>query len=205
MFLICARKLTWTTLLSTTPERQIQKLVVEYEKFQRERLPVCSTHKGELVETSCTIMDLKNVGISQFWKVSTYVQQASNIGQHYYPETMGKFYIINAPYIFTTVWSVIKGWLDPVTVEKIRILGHKYKDELLEQIPAENLPESLGGTCNCPGGCSLSDAGPWNTEEGKQIIEKVRQEEQQKKEAHEKGAAPPASDAKPEPTANGST
>lgn len=39
-------------------------------------------------------MDLKNVGISQFWKVSTYVQQASNIGQHYYPETMGKFYII---------------------------------------------------------------------------------------------------------------
>lgn len=74
----------------TTPERQLQKLVVEYEKFQRERLPVCTQHKGELVETSCTIMDLKGVGLSQFWKVSGYVQQASNIGQHYYPETMGK-------------------------------------------------------------------------------------------------------------------
>jgi hypothetical protein len=55
---------------ATTPERQLQKLVVEYEKFLRERLPVCSADKGELVETSCTIMDLKNVGISQFWKVS---------------------------------------------------------------------------------------------------------------------------------------
>ncbi|MCO5609971.1 hypothetical protein L7F22_064206 [Adiantum nelumboides] len=109
----------------TTPERQLQKLVVEYEKFQRERLPVCTHERGELVETSCTIMDLKNVGVSQFWKVSSYVQQASNIGQHYYPETMGsfrpvrltssyslradtvssfyigKFYIVNAPYIFT--------------------------------------------------------------------------------------------------------
>lgn len=53
----------------TTPERQLQKLVVEYEKFQRERLPVCTREQGELVETSCTIMDLKNVGISQFWKV----------------------------------------------------------------------------------------------------------------------------------------
>ncbi|PWN46600.1 putative SEC14-phosphatidylinositol/phosphatidylcholine transfer protein [Violaceomyces palustris] len=168
----------------TTAERQIQKLVVEYEKFQRERLPVCSAHKGELVETSCTIMDLKNVGVSQFWKVSSYVQQASNIGQHYYPETMGKFYIINAPYIFTTVWSVIKGWLDPVTVEKIKILGSGYVSELAQQIPLENLPESLGGKCSCPGGCSLSDAGPWNTEEGRAIIAKVREEEKEKKAKH---------------------
>ena len=131
-------------------------------------------------------MDLKNVGVSQFWKVSGYVQQASNIGQHYYPETMGKFYIINAPYIFTTVWSVIKGWLDPVTVEKIKILGSGYINELQEQIPIENLPESLGGKCNCPEGCSLSDAGPWNTEEGRQIIQKVREEEKEKAAKHQR-------------------
>lgn len=174
----------------TTPERQLQKLVVEYEKFQRERLPVCSHDRGELVETSCTIMDLKNVGISQFWKVSGYVQQASNIGQHYYPETMGKFYIINSPYIFTTVWSVIKGWLDPVTVEKIKILGSGFEKELMEQIPPENLPHTLGGKCDCPnGGCSLSDAGPWNTEEGKKIIDDVRKEEAKKRETHEKEAS----------------
>lgn len=64
--------------------------MVEYEKFQRERLPVCTADKEELVETSCTIMDLKNVGLAQFWKVSSYVQEASKIGQYYYPETMGK-------------------------------------------------------------------------------------------------------------------
>lgn len=74
---------------STTPERLIQQLIVEYERFQRERLPVCSEVSGHLIETSCTIMDLKNVGVSQFWKVSSYVQQASKIGQYYYPETMG--------------------------------------------------------------------------------------------------------------------
>jgi hypothetical protein len=76
----------------TTPERQIQRLVVEYEKFQRERLPVCTAlrNDGETIETSCTIMDLHNVGISQFWKVKSYVQQATHLGQYYYPETMGK-------------------------------------------------------------------------------------------------------------------
>ena len=107
-------------------------------------------------------MDLHNVGLGQFYKVKDYVMQAAAIGQDRYPESMGKFYIVNAPYLFSTLWSIIKGWLDEVTVSKIHILGKDYRKELLEQIPAENLPKDLGGTCECEGGCSLSDAGPWN-------------------------------------------
>ena len=146
----------------TTEERQLRALVYEYEKFLLERLPACSKAVGHPVETSCTILDLKGVGIKAFWDVKGYVQQASNIGQNYYPETMGKFYIINAPWAFSTVWSIIKPWLDPVTVAKINIPSGDGKKELLAQIPAENLPADLGGTCRCVGGCSLSDSGPWN-------------------------------------------
>ncbi|KAJ9091155.1 hypothetical protein QFC20_007713 [Naganishia adeliensis] len=146
----------------TTQERQLQHLVSEYEKFLRDRLPACSDASGHLVETSCTIMDLHNVGLSSFYRVKDYVSAASAIGQNYYPETMGKFYIINAPYLFSTVWSLIKPWLDEVTVSKISILGKNYQSELLKQIPAENLPTDFGGKCACTGGCSLSDAGPWN-------------------------------------------
>jgi len=88
--------------------------------------------------------------------------RASSISQDRYPESMGKFYIINAPWAFSAVWSVIKRWLDEVTVSKIDILGTAYKDVLLKQISPENLPEEFGGQCHCPGGCSLSDAGPWD-------------------------------------------
>ena len=88
--------------------------------------------------------------------------RASSISQDRYPESMGKFYIINAPWTFSAVWSVIKPWLDEVTVSKIDILGSSYNDALLKQIPAENLPEEFGGTCRCSGSCALSDAGPWN-------------------------------------------
>jgi CRAL/TRIO domain len=59
------------------------------------------------------------------------------------------------------VWSVIKRWLDPVTVDKISILGSNYQPTLLQQIPAENLPSQFGGDCRCKGGCELSDEGPW--------------------------------------------
>lgn len=146
----------------TTEERQLKALVYEYEKFLHVRLPACSKAVGHPVETSCTILDLKGVGFKAFWDVKDYVQKTSNIGQNYYPETMGKFYIINSPWGFSTVWGVIKPWLDPVTVAKISIPPGDGKKELLAQIPAENLPADLGGTCRCAVGCLLSDAGPWN-------------------------------------------
>ncbi|CAL1701897.1 unnamed protein product [Somion occarium] len=146
----------------TTPERQLQRLVYEYEKNTLERLPACSKAIGHPVETSCTILDLKNVSLTAFYRVKGYVMEASAIGQDRYPESMGKFYIINAPWGFSTIWSFIKPWLDEVTVSKIDIIGSTYAEKLLQQIPAENLPKEFGGKCVCEGGCSLSDAGPWN-------------------------------------------
>lgn len=103
--------------------------------------------------------------------------RAAKIGQDYYPECMGKFYLINAPFMFSTVWMIIKPWLDPVTVSKIDILSNNYKDKLLEQIPIENLPKDLGGTCQCSGGCSLGDEGPWtemSKEEVSAALKKIR-------------------------------
>lgn len=145
----------------TSADRMLQNLVTEYEKLADPRLPACSRKAGKLLETCCTIMDLKGVGISKATQVYGYVRQASSISQDHYPERLGKLYIINAPWGFTPVWNVIKGWLDPVTQKKINVLGSGYAKELLAQIPAENLPTQFGGKCKCDGGCALSDAGPW--------------------------------------------
>ena len=145
----------------TTAERMLQSLVVEYEKVAEPRLPACSRKADQLLETCCTIMDMKGVGLSKANSVYSYIQRASAISQNYYPERLGKLYVINAPWGFSTVFSFIKGFLDPVTVQKIHILGSSYQTELLKQVPKENLPESLGGTCHCDGGCMMSDMGPW--------------------------------------------
>lgn len=139
----------------------LNNLAVEYEKMSDPRLPACSRKSGRLQETCCTIMDLKGVGLSKVSAVYAYVKQASAISQNYYPERLGRLYIINAPWGFSGAFNIVKSWLDPVTVEKIHILGSGYKKELLAQVPAENLPKLFGGLCECPGGCAFSDQGPW--------------------------------------------
>jgi len=146
----------------TTKERMLQQLVYEYEKFLQDRIPACSKAVGHPIETTCSILDLKNVSLSSYYKVSDFISEASAIGQNRYPETMGKFYIINAPWGFSTIWAIVRGWLDAVTVEKIKMLSGSELNKLLEQIPAENLPKEFGGKCECKGGCTLSNAGPWN-------------------------------------------
>lgn len=155
----------------TTMERMLQALVVEYEKFALYRLPACSRKKGKLIETSCTIIDIKRVSITSISQVYEYLKRTSHIGQNYYPERMGKLYIINAPWGFSTVWKFISKFLDPATVQKISILGSNYEKALLDQIPPENLPTRFGGkslTGDVP--VELTDEGPWNDEEYRAII-----------------------------------
>lgn len=143
----------------------IRNLVNEFEKLADPRLPACSRRAGKLVETCCTIMDMKGVGITDCSSVYGYVTQASSISQDHYPERLGKLYLINAPWGFSTVFSVLKGWLDPVTESKIHVLGSGYQSELLKQVPRKNLPMQFGGTCECAEGCRFSDAGPWQERE----------------------------------------
>jgi CRAL/TRIO domain len=145
----------------TTAERMLQNLVTEYEKLADPRLPACCRKAGKLLETCCTIMDLKGVGVSKVSSVYGYVKSASAISQNYYPERLGKLYLINAPWGFSGAFNMVKSFLDPVTVQKIHILGTNYLEQLLAQVPKENLPKQFGGECECEGGCALSDAGPW--------------------------------------------
>lgn len=158
-------KLNIKTLMQiTTQERILQHYVVEYEKVSDVRFPACSKVVGHRVETSTTILDLKNVPLMQFAQVYNFVKQVTAISQNYYPESLGKMFLINSPMFFSTVWNMIKGLLDEVTANKIHILGSDYSKTLLEHIDADSLPVCFGGNCSCQdqGGCEASDAGPWN-------------------------------------------
>lgn len=149
----------------TTQERLLTNAIVEYERAADLRFPACSRKKGVLIETVCTIIDISGVSVRQIPGVYSHIRRVSEITQNSYPERLGHTYIVNAPWGFGAVWNVVKAWLDPVTREKIHILGSGYQDELRAQVLPENLPKRYGGLCECIGGCEFSNAGPWQQPE----------------------------------------
>lgn len=92
---------------------------------------------------------------------------AAKVAGDNYPENMGCMYVVNAPFVFSACWSIVKGFLDERTAAKIKIIGGSFQKPLLELVEAHNLPKFLGGTCTCEGlgGCERSNAGPWNNYE----------------------------------------
>ena len=63
-------------------------------------------------------------------KVQKFIELSSSVGKDYYPECLGVMFIINAPMLFSGIWSGIKHFLDPNTQKKIKILGSNFKKEL---------------------------------------------------------------------------
>lgn len=74
---------------------------------------------------------------------------------------MGQLAIVNAPSSFAFIWSIMRPWMAKETAEKVDILGHDYRQRLLDMVDADSLPKTLGGNCECEGGCHLSSVGPW--------------------------------------------
>ncbi|CAO1627907.1 unnamed protein product [Parajaminaea phylloscopi] len=156
----------WTV---TTPERIILNFAVTLERAVRYRYRACteapSNKEGRLIEDNLMILDVNGLGMTTFWNFKTQLQQLLSVLDNNFPELSGRVQIINAPWLFSTIWGYLKGWLPPNTVDKIDITGTDYQAKLLQFIEKEDLPRKLGGVCDCKeaGGCSVSDAGPWRT------------------------------------------
>lgn len=129
----------------------------------KDMIPACARQAGHPVEQTLTILDLGGSSTKLMSKkVYKFVQLASKIAQDYYPEMLGRMFIVNTPTLFSIAWKMIRPWLDERTQQKISLEGSKFQKKLLELAPAQNLPEFLGGNCRCPAGCMCSNEGPWN-------------------------------------------
>ncbi|KAF2846012.1 hypothetical protein T440DRAFT_250312 [Plenodomus tracheiphilus IPT5] len=60
-----------------------------------------------------------------------------------YPESLGTVLVYKAPWVFNAIWSIIRGWLDPVVAGKVHFA--KNIDELSTYVPKSQIPTELGG------------------------------------------------------------
>ncbi|CAK9270140.1 unnamed protein product [Sphagnum jensenii] len=150
-------------LKTTTMDRMLLYHVKEWETLIDWKIPACSKMAGTCISQTLTILDMKGLTMRHMNKqVRNFIQKITKVDQDFYPEYLGKMFIVNAPTAFKAMWAVVRPWLDKRTQKKIEVHGPNFSSKLLELVDSENLPVFLGGSCCCPGGCENADAGPWN-------------------------------------------
>jgi hypothetical protein len=81
--------------LDTPP--QLLPLFALYHNLLNFVLPLCSTFdrpNPEIPVTNSTnIVDISNVGLTQFWNLKSHMQDASVLATAHYPETLDRIYV----------------------------------------------------------------------------------------------------------------
>ena len=93
------------------------------------------------IETATVVFDLTDFSLANM--DYTPVKFMIKCFEANYPESLGSVLVYKAPFIFRGIWSIIKGWLDPVVASKVHFASNV--DELSEWIPRNRIMKELGG------------------------------------------------------------
>lgn len=148
----------------TTIDRYLKAHVQNYEAMVEHKFPSCALEYKTPVSQIITIMDLEGVSMGFFFnsKNKSILKRVISLDQDNYPECLYKMFVINAPWMFTAAYSVFKTFFDPATLQKIKIMGDDFMEELEKHIDPVNIPTFFGGKCKCKGGCLHKQPGPWD-------------------------------------------
>eukprot|EP00475_Leptophrys_vorax_P030500 TRINITY_DN4574_c0_g2_i1.p1 TRINITY_DN4574_c0_g2~~TRINITY_DN4574_c0_g2_i1.p1 ORF type:complete len:312 (+),score=80.39 TRINITY_DN4574_c0_g2_i1:125-1060(+) len=141
-----------SVLLSSLTERELQECHIQMQEVLMWLKNQTTEKIGALTYKSIVIMDMQDFGF-QHLSTTFYnpIKSILTIDQYYYPETLYKLFVINAPFSFRTLWAVVKPWLHPLTQSRIQILGgsKEYLPKLKEIMDEDQIPRYIGGGCSC--------------------------------------------------------
>lgn len=82
-------------------------------------------------ERFCIYFDLNKFSMSCMdYEV---VKSLVDILQNNYQETLETLFVIDAPFIFSACWAIIKGWLDPITAAKVQFIRRAQIADTLDE------------------------------------------------------------------------
>lgn len=151
--------LAFKACLQLTTTVHVHPNPILYHNFYMFR-PTGKTYYKHIV-----ILDLGGFSMSHMG--STFrgaMHQMVDIDQNFYPETLYKMFVINAPFVFKAMWKLVSPWLDPITLQRISFGD----DKINEFIDENNLPSWIkGGKCKCAEGKCCVGGVPFLSGDGK--------------------------------------
>ena len=119
----------------------------DFLRQQRQMGRAVTSPYGIMVQSNI-IRDLHGFGMSHVGgDGQTVMKWILEIAADNYPELLYKSHMVNVPWIFNSIWWLVKNILDPNTIKKISITGTDYMKVLQKDIPLSSIPISLGGKC----------------------------------------------------------
>jgi len=105
-----------------------------------------SLKTGKRVNGICTILDFNGLGFHHRACIHV-LKEMMEFDSKYYPEYLGKLYVINVPWVGPYLYSAVQLFLDNVTKQRIQIISGDPSEFLLSVIDADQLPQEYGGNC----------------------------------------------------------
>ena len=150
-----------TSIMKEIDEQMIEDYFIQlYERTVFIELPMASYAANRRIDGTFSILDLKGLNVSKLFdkRFKAFLKFITTISQDYYPELLGKMFIVNAPLLFAGAWSLIKIMIDKKTKNKIELYSGVPLKKLEKYVDRRQLPDFLGGSCEI----ELRDNhGPW--------------------------------------------
>ncbi|KAK9084588.1 hypothetical protein Sjap_024999 [Stephania japonica] len=117
----------------------VQSHIQMNEYRDRFILPYATKKYGRHIGTCIKVLDMTGLRLSALTQLKI-LTTISTIDDLNYPEKTETYYIVNAPYVFSSCWKVVKPLLQERTRRKIQVLHGCGKDELLKVMDYASLP-----------------------------------------------------------------
>ncbi|KAL6975179.1 hypothetical protein U1Q18_023974 [Sarracenia purpurea var. burkii] len=117
----------------------VQSHIQMNEFRDRVILPSATKMFGRHINTCVKVLDMTGLKLSALNQIKL-LRVISTIDDLNYPEKTDTYYIVNAPYVFSACWKVVKPLLQERTRNKVQVLPGCGADELLEIMDYASLP-----------------------------------------------------------------
>ncbi|KAH6764462.1 Sec14p-like phosphatidylinositol transfer family protein [Perilla frutescens var. hirtella] len=117
----------------------VQSHIQMNEYRDRVVLPGATNKYGKHISKCIKILDMTGLKLSALNQIKL-LTIISSIDDLNYPEKTQTYYIVNAPYVFSACWKVVKPLLQERTRKKIDVLSGCGQDDLLKIMDYSSLP-----------------------------------------------------------------
>lgn len=123
------------------------------------------------------VIDGKGLGYSHVYNPAIEILRAAfATDAANYPEFVHRILVVNCPSMIKFLYSVIRGALDARVQQKITFVSEADTPEFLKTVIDEDkIPDFLGGSCSCEGGCVVMPSGEPDdcSEDGETVTEDI--------------------------------